>query len=78
MIVLEPSARWVADSIPIVGRHDEKDGRIVISVAVLSTIWFGRLLLQAGTAASVLSPDSLTTCAQETATRVLGRYQPTV
>ena len=78
LIVLEPSARWVADSIPIVGRHDEKDGRIVISVAVLSTIWFGRLLLQAGTAASVLSPDSLTTCAQETATRVLGRYQPTV
>ena len=78
LVVLGPDARWVADSVPITGRHVEDDGRIVVSLSVLSTLWFGRLLLQAGPDATVLSPGDLVDCGRETARRVLRRYEPTV
>ena len=78
LVVLGPGARWVADSVPIVGRHDESDGRIVVALSVLSTLWFGRLLLQAGPDATVLGPEQLVDCGRATARRVLQRYAPTV
>ena len=78
LVVLGPGARWVADSVPIVGRHVEEDGRIVVALSVLSTLWFGRLLLQAGPDASVLGPIDLVDCGRATARRVLRRYAATV
>ena len=78
LVVLGPEARWVADSVPITGRHVEADGRIVVGLAVLSTLWFGRLLLQAGPDAAVLGPAALVDCGRDTARRVLERYAPTV
>ena len=78
LVVLGPGARWVADSVPILGRHDEDDGRIVVALSVLSTLWFGRLLLQAGPDAAVLGPPELLNCGRSTAERVLRRYGTTV
>ena len=78
LVVLGPRARWVADSVPILGRHDESDGRIVVALSVLSTLWFGRLLLQAGPDATVLGPEALRDCGRAAARRVLERYDPTV
>jgi proteasome accessory factor C len=78
LVVLGPGARWVADSVPILGRHDEADGRIVVGLSVLSTLWFGRLLLQAGPDAAVIGPEELVDCGRATAERVLRRYAATV
>lgn len=78
LVVLGPASAWVADSIPVLGRHDEADGRIVVALAVLSTRWFSRTMVQAGSSASVISPPELAEVVEAAARRTLRRYDPTV
>lgn len=73
-VALGPTATWLADTdgVDLVG--DLADGRIVVRLAVASSAYLSRLLLQAGPDAEVLAPDSLRATAAEAAARVLERY----
>lgn len=75
-VAVDPSAAWVADAVPTLDRHHRDDGRLQLTLAVASTIWFGRLLLQLGPAAEVLHPPELAHAGVEAARRVLARYHP--
>lgn len=72
---LEPGARWVADSVPVLERRDSDDGRVEVTLAVGGRAWLERLLLQAGPGAQVLAPADLRTAGSDAARRLLHRYQ---
>jgi len=74
IIKVQPGARWVADSIPILGRRLEDDGSVTVAISVSGSRWFERLLLQAGPDVTVMGPPSLTRSASEAASRVLEVY----
>jgi predicted DNA-binding transcriptional regulator YafY len=73
-VALGPTAAWLADAdgVDLVGDLD--DGRTVVRLAVASTAFLSRLLLQAGTDAEVLSPEALRDAGSRAAIRVLARY----
>lgn len=73
-VALGPSATWLAetDGVDLVG--DLADGRTVVRLAVASSAFLARLLLQAGPDAEVLSPDALRDAGAKAASRVLARY----
>ena len=73
-VALKPSAAWLAetDGVDVVG--DLTDGRTVVRLAVASSAFLSRLLLQAGPDAEVLSPEALRDAGARAATRVLARY----
>ena len=75
-LAVEPSAAWVADAVPVLDRHQGDDGRLQLTLAVTSTVWFGRLLLRLGPDAQVLDPPELADVGAEAARRVLARYRP--
>jgi proteasome accessory factor C len=74
-VALREHARWLADTdgVDLVG--DLADGRLVVRLAVASSAFLARLLLQAGPDAEVLAPESLTGAAAAAASRVLARYR---
>lgn len=78
ILEVRPSARWVADSIPVLARRMEGDGVVLVAVSVSGERWFERLMLQAGQGVSVLTPPELRGVAAGAAARTLARYQPTV
>jgi predicted DNA-binding transcriptional regulator YafY len=53
---------------------DLADGRTAVRLAVASSAFLARLLLQAGPDAEVLSPDALRDAGAKAASRVLARY----
>ncbi|NCZ89470.1 MAG: WYL domain-containing protein, partial [Actinobacteria bacterium] len=69
-----PKARWIVEQYPYVSRTESSDGRIVVTMAVTSEHWLGRLLLRAGTDAHVVEPAKWTDLAARTARSVLARY----
>jgi proteasome accessory factor C len=73
-VALRGSASWLAetDGVDLVG--DLADGRTVVRLAVASSAYLARLLLQAGPDAEVLSPEALRDAGAQAATRVLARY----
>ncbi len=78
ILEVRPSARWVADSIPVLARRSEDDGVMVVAISVSGERWFERLMLQAGRGVSVLAPPELQGVATQAAARTLARYSPTV
>ena len=73
-VALGPMATWMQDTDGVDMVGDLADGRIVVRLAVASTAYLERLLLQAGPDAEVLAPDALRDTAAHAATRVLARY----
>ena len=73
-VAIGENAAWLADTdgVDLVG--DLADGRLVVRLAVASTAFLSRLLLQAGPDAEVLAPEPLRGAAAAAATRVLVRY----
>jgi predicted DNA-binding transcriptional regulator YafY len=73
-VALRPGAEWLvdADGVDLVG--DLADGRTVVRLAVASTTFLSRLLLQAGPDAEVIAPDSMRDVARAAALQVLARY----
>ena len=67
-------ARWIVEQYPYVSREESADGRIVVKMAVTSEHWLGRLLLRAGTNASVIEPAKWSDLGAQTARSVLARY----
>ena len=74
-VAIGENAAWLAetDGVDLVG--DLADGRLVVRLAVASSAFLARLLLQAGPDAEVLAPDPLRGAAAAAATRVLARYE---
>jgi predicted DNA-binding transcriptional regulator YafY len=72
---LDPSAAWVADSVPVVACHRRPDGGATVRLAVGGKAWFERLLLQAGPGARVLGPPEWMDVGRAAAQRVLHRYR---
>jgi proteasome accessory factor C len=75
VLVLEPSAAWVAERYPVRRVTTLDDGRLEVVVPVASERWLGRVLLRLGTTAEVREPDRWTSLAAGTAERVLARYR---
>jgi predicted DNA-binding transcriptional regulator YafY len=73
-VALRPGAEWLvdADGVDLIG--DLADGRTVVRLAVASTTFLSRLLLQAGPDAEVIAPDSMRDVARAAALQVLARY----
>ncbi len=73
---LSPDAAWVAEAFPVESVKETKRA-ITVTLAVSSTVWLERLLLQLGPSARLkdstpVLPDSLRS---DAAARVLARYQ---
>jgi proteasome accessory factor C len=74
-VAIGENAGWLADTdgVDLVG--DLADGRLVVRLAVASSTFLSRLLLQAGPDAEVLAPELLRGAAALAAARVLARYE---
>ena len=75
VLVLDPSAAWIADRYPVRRVTTLADGRLEVVVPVASERWLGRALLRLGTTAEVREPEQWTGLAAETAERVLAGYR---
>jgi proteasome accessory factor BC len=73
---LDPEARWVADTVPILSERSTGGEALEVSLAVGGTAWLERLLLQLGPHALVLAPPALRGVGPRAAARLLGRYRP--
>jgi proteasome accessory factor C len=74
MVVDEPGT-WVGETVPVLEVEPGADGRQVVTLAVSSHVWFGRLLLRLGPHAVVLDPPELVGAGVEAARQVLARYR---
>jgi hypothetical protein len=73
-IAVDADAAWFADTVPTLQVRSLEDGRREVTLAVVSTVWFGHLLLQLGRRAQVCSPEELFGAGADAARRVLARY----
>ena len=74
---LEPAARWVVENHPCEAVEERADGRVRVTLAVVSPPWAERLLLRLGPDATVVSADAPLgpgDPAPAAARRVLARY----
>lgn len=71
---LGPGAHWVAERYPHRGVKKISDELIDVTLPVANTDWLGRLLVRAGSEATVVSPKSYAALGAETARRIRARY----
>jgi proteasome accessory factor C len=71
---LDPSATWVADSLPVEEVTARPDGHLDVIIAVSAPAFLERLLLGLGPAARVLDPPEARAMVIAAARRVLERY----
>jgi proteasome accessory factor C len=75
-LAIPSESAWAVDAVPVLERSTLPDGRTVVTLGVVSTVWLERLLLQLGPAAEILEPAELTRLGADAAKRVLARYEP--
>ena len=75
VVVVPPSARWVAEVYDPLDVEDLDDGRIRLRLAVAGERWLERLLLRVGPSAVVEAPAELTGLGAAAARRLLARYR---
>jgi proteasome accessory factor C len=68
---------WLTETVPLIDTSVLPDGRAVLTLGVVSTVWLERLLLQLGPRAQVLEPPELRGLGREAARRVLALYDAT-
>ncbi len=73
-IAISGESAWLLDTVPILETAKLPDGRTVVTLGVVSTVWLERLLLQLGPGAEVLEPVELKSVGRDAAARVLARY----
>jgi proteasome accessory factor C len=71
---LQPSAHWVAERYPVYSQRKIGDAVLEVVLPVTSAPWLGRLLVRAGNAAVVVSPEKYATLGADTAANILARY----
>jgi proteasome accessory factor C len=74
-VAVDADAAWVLEALPTLGSHPLPDGRTEVTLAVASTVWFGRLLLRLGPHAEVLEPPELAEVGRQAARQLLARYE---
>jgi predicted DNA-binding transcriptional regulator YafY len=79
VVELDGDARWVADSVPVLGVREKPGSVLEVALAVGGRAWLERLLLQAGPRARVVSPPELMDAGAFAASRLLrARYGYTI
>ena len=73
---LAPDAAWVADSVAVEERTEERAGRLRVVVPVSEDAFLERLLLRLGPDAEVLAPREARAMRAAAAGRILARYEP--
>ena len=73
-LLLEPSARWVAEYYPTEAVDEAGEGRLRVHLRVADPAWLTRLLLRLGSAASVEQPAELAAAVQRSAREALAHY----
>jgi proteasome accessory factor C len=74
-LAIPADSAWAVESVPVIDRSTLSDGRTVVTLGVVSTVWLERLLLQLGPTAEILEPVELRDLGSEAAKRVLGNYE---
>ncbi|HUY22108.1 MAG TPA: WYL domain-containing protein [Acidimicrobiales bacterium] len=74
-LAVDDEAAWIIEALPTFGTEPLRDGRTRVTLAVASTVWFGRLLLRLGPHAEVLDPPELAQAGRQAARQLLSRYR---
>lgn len=74
-LAIPADSAWALEAVPVIDRSTLSDGRIVVTIGVVSTVWLERLLLQLGPSAEILEPVELKDLGSEAAKRVLANYE---
>lgn len=74
VIELTPAAAWVAETYPCRSVTELEDGRMRVTLVAGTEHWISRLLLRAGSNATVVSPPEWVDLGARTAAAVLARY----
>ena len=72
---LDPEARWLVDTVPVLSERPVDGGGLQVSLAVGGTAWLERLLLQMGPGARVVAPPAFRDVGPAAAARLLERYR---
>jgi proteasome accessory factor C len=73
-LLLEPSARWVAEYYPVEQVEEADEGALRVRLRVGDAEWLTRLVLRLGGAARVEEPGALSDAVHLAATEALGNY----
>jgi proteasome accessory factor C len=74
-LAVDDDAVWITEALFNSSSEPRPDGRTGVTLAVASTVWFGRLLLRLGPHAEVLDPPELAETGREAARQLLARYR---
>jgi proteasome accessory factor C len=74
-LAVDGEAAWITDALLNSSSEALPDGRTGVTLAVASTVWFGRLLLRLGPHAEVLDPPELAETGRQAARQLLARYR---
>ena len=73
-LAVDDEAVWITEALLNSSSERRGDGRTTVTLAVASTVWFGRLLLRLGPHAEVLDPPELVDTGRQAARQLLARY----
>lgn len=73
-LVLEPTARWVAEYYPVETVEESGEGALRVTLRVGDPEWLTRLVLRLGGTARVEEPEDLSSAVHLAATEALGNY----
>ena len=73
-LAVDDDAVWITEALLNSSSEPRSDGRTGVTLAVASTVWFGRLLLRLGPHAEVLDPPELADTGRQAARQLLARY----
>jgi len=74
-LAVDGDAVWITEALANSSSEVLADGRTGVTLAVASTVWFGRLLLRLGPHAEVLDPPELAETGRQAARQLLVRYR---
>jgi predicted DNA-binding transcriptional regulator YafY len=74
-LAVDDEAVWITEALLNSSSESLPDGRTRVTLAVASTVWFGRLLLRLGPHAEVLDPPELADAGRHAARQLLARYR---
>jgi len=74
-LAVDGDALWITEALANSSSEVLADGRTGVTLAVASTVWFGRLLLRLGPHAEVLDPPELAETGRKAARQLLVRYR---
>ena len=74
-LAIPADSTWALESVPVIDRSTLADGRTVVTLGVVSTVWLERLLLQLGPVAEILEPPELRDLGADAAKQVLANYK---